>query len=150
MHWKSGRAQSSYVHCCLQFWSNLSEGHDYKKSWFAKEERQESYLKNWDFKNTLILRQEIKPWHSLVNFLQMKLQLRRKNLSILKVKSNVLMNLYFNDFKVHENYPAFSTLLKIIFSLSHGQASVERGFNDNNVVLKDDISVVSVIKRRSL
>ena len=80
----------------------------------------------------------------------MKLQLRRKNLSILKVKSNVLMNLYFNDFKVHENYPAFSTLLKIIFTLSHGQASVERGFNDNNVVLKDDISVVSVIKRRSL
>ena len=60
------------------------------------------------------------------------------------------MNLYFNDFKVHENYPAFSTLLKIIFTLSFGQASVERGFNDNNVVLKDDISVVSVIERRSL
>ena len=34
---------------------------------------------------------EIKPWHSLVNFLQMKLQLRRKNFSISKVQSNVLM-----------------------------------------------------------
>ena len=36
-----------------------------------------------------------------------------------------LDDLYFKDFKVHENYPAFSTLLKIIFTLSHGQASVE-------------------------
>ena len=58
-----------------------------------------------------------------------------------------LDDLYFKDFKVHENYPAFSTLLKIIFTLSHGQASVERGFNDNNVVLKDNISNVSVIAR---
>ena len=61
-----------------------------------------------------------------------------------------LDDLYFKDFKVHENYPAFSTLLKIIFTLSHGQASVERGFNDNNVVLKDKISSVSVIGRRFL
>ena len=36
-----------------------------------------------------------------------------------------LDDLYFKDFKVHKNYPAFSTLLKIIFTLSHGQASVE-------------------------
>ena len=26
--------------------------------------------------------------------------------------------------------------MQIIFVLSHGQASVERGFNDNNLVLK--------------
>ena len=61
------------------------------------------------------------------------------------------MNLYFNDFKIHKNYPAFSILLKIIFTINHGQTSVQRGFNDNNVVIiKDDISVVSVIKRRFL
>ena len=36
-----------------------------------------------------------------------------------------LDDLYFKDFKVHENCPAFSSLLKIIFTLSHGQASVE-------------------------
>ena len=78
----------------------------------------------------------------------MKLQLRRKNFSISEVQSNVFDDLYFKDFKVHENYPAFSTLLKIVFTLSYGQASVEWGFNDNSVVLKDNISNVSVIARR--
>ena len=62
---------------------------------------------------------------------------------------NFKSDLYFKDFKVHENYPAFSTLLKIIFTLSHGQISVERGFSDNNVLLKDN-SNVSVIARRFL
>ena len=61
-----------------------------------------------------------------------------------------LDDLYFKDFKVDENYPAFATLLKIIFTLSHGQASVEQGFNGNNVVLKDNISNVSVIASRFL
>ena len=84
----------------------------------------------------------------------MKLQLGRKNFSISKVQSvlrtcNFKSDLYFKDFKVHENYPAFSTLLKIIFTLSHGQISVERGFSDNNVLLKDN-SNVSVIARRFL
>ena len=36
-----------------------------------------------------------------------------------------LDDLYFKDFKVHENYPVFSTLLKMIFTLSHGQVIVE-------------------------
>ena len=61
-----------------------------------------------------------------------------------------LDDLYFKDFKVDENYPAFATLLKIIFTLSHGQASVEQGFSGNNVVLKDNISNVSVIASRFL
>ena len=55
-----------------------------------------------------------------------------------------LDDLHLKDFEVHENYPAFSTLL------SHGQASVERGVNVNNVVLKDNISNVAVIARRFL
>jgi hypothetical protein len=61
-----------------------------------------------------------------------------------------LDDLYFKVLQVHKNYPAFATLLKIIFTVSHGQASVERGFNDNNVVLKDNISDISVIARRFL
>ena len=85
----------------------------------------------------------------LENFLQMKLQQKKKVLHF-KSAEQRFDDLYFKDFKVHENYPAFSTLLKIIFTLSHGQASAERGFNDNNVVLKDNISIVSVIARRFL
>lgn len=61
-----------------------------------------------------------------------------------------LDDFYFKDLKVNKKYPSFSTLLKLIFTLSHGQASVERGFNDNNVVLKDNISSNSVIARRFL
>ena len=32
--------------------------------------------------------------------------------------------------------------------MSHGQASVERGFNDNNIVLKDNLKSDSVVARR--
>ena len=74
----------------------------------------------------------------------------KKNFFDFKSAEQRLDDLYFKDFKVHENYPAFSTLLKIIFTLSHGQISVEREFNDNNVLLKDNISNVSVIVRRFL
>ena len=38
------------------------------------------------------------------------------NFLISKVQSNILM-----DFKFHRNYPAFSTLLKIILTLCYGQ-----------------------------
>ena len=57
-----------------------------------------------------------------------------------------LDDLYFKDFKVHENYPAFSTLLKIIFTLSHGQASAELGFNDISVVLKGNNNVLVITR----
>ena len=38
--------------------------------------------------------------------------------------------------------------IKIIFCMSHGQASVERGFNNNNVVLKDNMGESTIIARR--
>ena len=57
---------------------------------------------------------------------------------------------YFMDMKENKKHPYFSTLLKLVFTISHGQASVGRGFNDNNVVLKDNISSISVIARRFL
>lgn len=57
---------------------------------------------------------------------------------------------YFQDMDIHNKYPSFSNLVKLICTISHGQASVERGFNDNNVVLKDNISGESVIARRFL
>ena len=38
--------------------------------------------------------------------------------------------------------------MKIIFTLSGSQASVERGFNDNNIVLKDNQKENTVVARR--
>ena len=80
-------------------------------------------------------------------FLENEATTEKKKFLDFKSADQRLDDFYFKDFKVHENYPAFSTLLKIISTLSHGLASVERGFNDNNVVLKDNISNVSVIAR---
>ena len=36
----------------------------------------------------------------------------------------------------------------LILTLSHGQAEVERGFNNNNLVLKDNMSIDSIVARR--
>ena len=52
--------------------------------------------------------------------------------STLDRKTQQLDALYFDDVRVHEKYPELSTIMQIIFVLSHDQASVERGFNDNN------------------
>ena len=83
-------------------------------------------------------------------FLANKATTEKKKFLNFKSADQRLDDLYFKDFKVHNNCPAFSTLLKIISTLSHRQAGMERGFNDNNVVLKDNISNVSVIARRFL
>ena len=83
-------------------------------------------------------------------FLANEATTEKKKLLDLKNAEQRLDDLYFKDFQVDENYPAFSTLLKIILTLSQGQGSVEQGFNGNNMVLKDNISNMSVIASRFL
>ena len=53
-------------------------------------------------------------------------------------EKNRLDGLFFHDIKVEEMHPELAMIMKIIFTLSHGEASVERGFNGNNVVLKQN------------
>ena len=55
---------------------------------------------------------------------------------------------FFHDIRIGDKYPELAAILKIILTLSHGQASVERGFNDNNIVLKDNHKSDSVVARR--
>ena len=59
-----------------------------------------------------------------------------------------LDDFFFKTLKVGERYPNLATLMKVVFTLSHGQASVERGFNDNNLVLKDNLKDNSIVARR--
>ena len=47
-------------------------------------------------------------------------------------------------------YPELAVIMKIIFTLSHPQTNVERGFNDNNVVLKQNQKHETVVSRRFL
>ena len=59
-------------------------------------------------------------------------------------------DLFFHDIKVEEMYPELAVIMKIIFTLSHPQTNVERGFNDNNVVLKQNQKHETVVSRRFL
>ena len=61
-------------------------------------------------------------------------------------KEQRLDEFFFETLKVDEKYPDLNSVMIIIFV--HGQAIVGRGFNDNNVVLKDNQSTDSVIARR--
>ena len=54
---------------------------------------------------------------------------------------------YFDIVKV-PNFRELSSLLKIILSLSHGQADVERGFSLNSGALQDNIADKSIVSKR--
>ena len=58
-----------------------------------------------------------------------------------------LDDFFFQKLGIEDSYLSLAMVLKIIFWMSHGQASVERGFNDNNV-LKHYIAENTVIARR--
>ena len=54
----------------------------------------------------------------------------------------------FKNFDVDETYRNLAIVLQFIFVLSHGQASVERGFSLNKGVLNDNMTELSIISRR--
>ena len=58
-----------------------------------------------------------------------------------------LDDFYFKDIKLAK-YPDLAAIFKLLFTLSHGQASVERGFSINKTVLEDNISTNAIVGRR--
>ena len=57
------------------------------------------------------------------------------------------MTFFFHDLSII--IPSeLSSVLKFVFTLSHGQASVERGFSFNNVVLKTNMKPESITARK--
>ena len=59
-----------------------------------------------------------------------------------------LDDFFFQKLGIKNSYPLLAVILKIIFCMSHGQASVERGLSDNNVVLKYNLWENTIIARR--
>ena len=55
--------------------------------------------------------------------------------------------MYFNQLHI-DKYKELASVLKILFIISHGQASVERDFSLNKAILKDSIEQMSVISQR--
>ena len=58
-----------------------------------------------------------------------------------------LDDFYFKEAKIGV-YPGLASVLKIILTLSHGQADVERGFSLNKSSLQTNINENSVVGKR--
>ena len=59
-----------------------------------------------------------------------------------------LDDFYFKTLKIGGKYPELAQVVKLVLILSHGQATVERGFSNNKVVLKDNQTSESIVARR--
>ena len=55
---------------------------------------------------------------------------------------------YFETVKVGVNYRVLSKVLLFIFTLGHGQASIERGFSINSNMLSENMKEISLVSRR--
>ena len=57
---------------------------------------------------------------------------------------------FFSTHITGENYVAFFDLLKILLVLSHGQASVERGFSVNKEIEVENLPEHSLVAQRTI
>ena len=82
------------------------------------------------------------------DFLQNEVNLHKeKFLSFNKFKDQ-LDHFFFHGSIGMEKYPELSGIAQIIFTLSHDQASVERGFSERDVITKDNQSDLTMVSRR--
>ena len=65
------------------------------------------------------------------------------------VKSNSLDSFYVGH-EINQKFPNLWELMKIVFVLSHGQASVERGFSVNKEVLTGNMKGRTIIALRTV
>ena len=64
-------------------------------------------------------------------------------------KESRLDDFYFKTVGIGK-YKELSFVLKVLLTISHGQASVERGFSHNNAFLKTNMSPETVIAKRMI
>lgn len=55
---------------------------------------------------------------------------------------------FFKILNIDLTFYELGEVMRVIFTLSASQASVERGFNDNNLVLKDNQKKSTIVARR--
>ena len=55
---------------------------------------------------------------------------------------------YFETLHVENKYPDLANFLKLVFSLSHGQAPIERGFSHNKGVLETNMQEKTIVSKR--
>ena len=67
-----------------------------------------------------------------------------------KDKSQRLDEFFFGKLQVEKRFPKLSVLMKIVCTLSHGQASVERGFSFNKGLAEVNLAEKSLVSRRMI
>ena len=82
---------------------------------------------------------------ALIQYGNVKTDLQRAVIDLSKIPR--LDDFYFKELKVAK-YPEFCLVIKIVLTLSHGQADVERGFSLNNAVLESNMKHDSVVSKR--
>ena len=82
---------------------------------------------------------------ALIQYGNVKTDLQKAGIDLSKISR--LDNFYFKELKVAK-YPEFCSVIKIVLTLSHGQADVEWGFSLNNAVLQSNMKHDSVVSKR--
>ena len=60
----------------------------------------------------------------------------------------ILDDFFFQKLGIEEKYPLLTMILKIIFCMSHEQATTKTGSSYNSVVLKNNMGENTIIARR--
>ena len=81
---------------------------------------------------------------ALIQYGKVKTDLLKAGIDLSKITH--LDDFYFKELKVAK-YPEFCSVIKIVLTLSHGQADVERGFSLNNAVLQSNMKHNSVVSK---
>ena len=64
-----------------------------------------------------------------------------------KEKEDRLDHFWFQQVKIY-NYETLSFIVKLILTLCHGQASVERAFSVNNIVEENNMKEITIIAKK--
>ena len=81
-------------------------------------------------------------------FLQNIVKAEKTNFRNYSIDDNKLDEFFIGYVEDHARYSKFAEIMKIVLTLSHGQASVERGFSVNKNLLVENLQESSLIAQR--
>ena len=79
-------------------------------------------------------------------FIETEVKLNQDKFINFNKKDKRLDHFYFRKIKLSK-YDEFAFILKVILTLSHGQASIERGFSQNNACIANNMKEESMVAR---
>ena len=87
----------------------------------------------------------LKEYKSLISEIRLE---HKERFSEFNLKSDRLDSLFYDLIGVNPKYKTLWNIVKMIFTLSHGQSSIERGFSINKNVSKTNMKEDTIIAER--